>query len=65
MDRTGNESLDEPVVKPAPHVDPDRIPADAERTIEREEERGVARADHNLEENTGSEVPGAQERDGR
>lgn len=38
------------------------VPADAERTLEREEDRGVARADHNLEENTGSEVPRRNER---
>ena len=65
MDREGKESLEEPVVQPAPRVDPDLIPADAERTIEREEERGVARADHNLEENTGSEAPDAEEKKGR
>ena len=58
MDRPETESSEERVLQPAPHVDADRIPADAERTIEREEERGVPRADHNLEENTGSEAPG-------
>lgn len=33
-------------VAEAGHIDPDLVPGDAERTLEREEERGVPRADH-------------------
>ena len=61
MDRPSQEKSKEKAGMRADEVRDERIPADAGRTLEREEDRGVPRADHNLEENSGSESPRAHE----